>query len=269
MPDCALMLMMAHLDDRELAQSMAVCRKFRQSAHQVALERFSKRWNVTLAGEPGPVSAYLRATEYNFSVKHVLGRRDTCESLALRFGLCPTEIKRKNNIISDATVASRLALYLPWPSPATLSGKVVRYEYDHNAKRAHFVVTTDLPPSSLQPSRTPGHVNPPGSLGVEPPPDGTRTTPPRPETIATSRHGRQRAVAVLRAALSIDVSTAEYYLDCAGGNLRKAREMYAADKDWEEQQGAKLGRQLRSSMAGNVAGQLVGALAAQFATGIW
>lgn len=53
-------------------------------------------------------------------------RTDSFLSLAVRYGVHPTAIKRVNNMISDHSLHSRLEVYVPVASEADLAGKYVQ-----------------------------------------------------------------------------------------------------------------------------------------------
>ena len=55
-----------------------------------------------------------------------MSRTDSFQSLAVRYGVTPTAIKRANNMISDHSLFSRLAIFVPVACPEALAGAHVQ-----------------------------------------------------------------------------------------------------------------------------------------------
>lgn len=69
-----------------------------------------------------------------------VARTDSFLSLAVRYGVEPTAIKRVNNMISDHSLHSRIVVYIPVASAEQLKGRVVQLRYCSAAKRDVAVV---------------------------------------------------------------------------------------------------------------------------------
>lgn len=62
-------------------------------------------------------------------------RSDSFTSLAVRYRVSPTAIKRANGLISDHSLFSRVEVFVPLASPAELAGRRVQV-----GARQHFVL---------------------------------------------------------------------------------------------------------------------------------
>jgi hypothetical protein len=94
-----------------------------------------------LAGLSAAVGAPRRAgflecaTLASFVRLHPVSRTDSFLSLAVRYGVHPTAVKRVNGMISDHSLHSRLEVFVPVARAEQLAGRQVEVRYCCQAKR--------------------------------------------------------------------------------------------------------------------------------------
>ena len=127
---------------------------------------------------------------------------------------CPTnndaqtsiaELKRYNNVLTEATLASRDALFIPVRDPGLAAGKRCAFVHDAHSKR-RFVVL----------------------LGEgEELPEALQAAP-----AARSEAAMRRLVGVLERALGVSTCEAKFYLAQGQGDVRAAIEACNQDRRW-------------------------------------
>eukprot|EP00198_Chlamydomonas_reinhardtii_P002777 XP_001692113.1 predicted protein [Chlamydomonas reinhardtii] len=139
----SLELVLTCLEPRELAKCRVVCREWHEAATSPEVRRscFMTHWRLGgLVGEPRNASLLDTATLGHFVSRHEVARGDSPTSLAVRYGVSVTAVKRLNNLISDHSLLSRSAVYIPVPNAACLAGAHVLFEYCRNACRELLVL---------------------------------------------------------------------------------------------------------------------------------
>ncbi len=95
-----------------------LCSRFRLLADLLLSERFLRRWPVAgLATAPPAPTCLVPIKLEHFVVRHVVGRGDSLARIAVKHGTTVPVVKRLNNILSDHTLMTRDAIFVPggWP----------------------------------------------------------------------------------------------------------------------------------------------------------
>ncbi|KAL4457904.1 hypothetical protein ABPG75_012769 [Micractinium tetrahymenae] len=209
-----------HDDAAVLVTLRLVSRQLRDLADLVLEEAFKQRWGVTAVVTPPPSAPmYAAARPAAFVLCHRLsGRGDTLCSLALRHGTDVVELKRLNNLISDGALASRSHLYVPVPdAAAAAAGQRVAFVHDSHSKRRLIVILRE------------GEELPAALTGSSSGGGSPRHAPGSSQAFVVAKLAK-----VLERALRIDSSTAAFYVQQAGCDVRAAIEKYEEDRRWEK-----------------------------------
>lgn len=207
-------------DASVLVMLRLVSRRLRDLADLVLEEAFKQRWGVAaVVAAPPAAPMYASARHAAFVLCHQLvGRGDTLASLAVRHGTDVVELKRLNNLTTDGALASRSHLYVPVAdAAATACGQRVAFVHDSHSKRRLVVVLRageELPSSLMGCS----------SSGSSP-----RQPPGSSQAFVVAKLAK-----VLERALRIDSSTAAFYVQQAGCDVRAAIEKFEEDRRWEK-----------------------------------
>ncbi|KAG2451221.1 hypothetical protein HYH02_003828 [Chlamydomonas schloesseri] len=230
-PPVALELVLTQLEPRELARCRVVCREWREAATSPEVRRscFITHWRLGgLVGEPRNPSLLDTATLGHFVSRHEVARGDSPTSLAVRYGVSVTAIKRLNNIISDHSLHSRTAVYIPVPNAACLAGAHALFEYCRNACRELLVLVGEgeaaAAREAAKAAATAGGAGEGGEAEAE-------ASSSRAQEAASRL--RDKLVALLGRSLHVDEQTARYYLSEAGWCPKKAMAMCEQDLAWE------------------------------------
>ncbi|GAQ88408.1 LysM domain containing protein [Klebsormidium nitens] len=211
----------SHLPLDALPAAAGVCKVWSGviSDPQVWAASFVHRWKLRkVHGEP--VSrAFWRGGLGQFVVAHRLEPQDSVVSLAIKFGVEVTAVKRQNNIISEHSIHVRERLLIPVPDAKFLEGKDCFVETDNYSRREVAVLYVRGSPrgqESLQTEAAEGGKNA-GALA------------------RSKERFREKMVQTLRKGIKVDDATARYYLAQSGWDLRGAYAAFQVDTAWESQ----------------------------------
>ncbi|KAI3755013.1 hypothetical protein L1987_54806 [Smallanthus sonchifolius] len=197
----------------DLARSTCVCRLWSlvASDREIHVRAFKAPWKLKdLIGNPSSGSFWRDNSLTRFAISHRLVRGDTVASLAVKYSLQVTDIKRLNNMMSDHGIHSRDRLLIPVNTPDILIDGTCYIELDAHAKREVAV---------LYPEGSPEKMVTDGSNKV------------------TSERGKRRVIDSLRRSMHVDDGTAQYYLSLSNGDPRGALMEFSDDIRWERQMG--------------------------------
>ncbi|MCO5554215.1 hypothetical protein L7F22_007743 [Adiantum nelumboides] len=158
-----------------------------------------------VVGRPLSTSFWRDANLSRFAISHVVQRWDTVASLAVKYEVHVTDIKRLNNMMSDHGIYSRKRLLIPVLHAKMVEGRTGYIEVDPYAKREVIVLY----------------------MGDDKPPKPTEAE----ATIA--ERFRKGVIDSLKKSLQLDDATIHYYLSMAGGDIKKAFSQYYEDLRWE------------------------------------
>ncbi|KAI3805229.1 hypothetical protein L1987_27415 [Smallanthus sonchifolius] len=197
----------------DLARSTCVCRLWSSVAsdREIHVRAFKAPWKLKdLIGNPSSGSFWRDNSLTRFAISHRLVRGDTVASLAVKYSVQVTDIKRLNNMMSDHGIHSRDRLLIPVNTPDILIDGTCYIELDAHAKREVAV---------LYPEGSPEKMVTDGSNKV------------------TSERGKRRVIDSLRRSMHVDDGTAQYYLSLSNGDPRGALMEFSDDIRWERQMG--------------------------------
>lgn len=195
----------------DLARSACVCRLWSSVAsdREIQVMAFKAPWKLKdLIGNPSSGSFWRDNSLTKFAISHRLLRGDTVASLAIKYSVQVTDIKRLNNMMSDHGIHSRDRLLIPVSTPDILIDGTCYIELDSHAKREVAV------------------------LYLEGAPDNVAT---RVLNKVTSERGKRRVLDSLRRSMHVDDGTAQYYLSLSEGDPRGALMEFSEDIRWERQ----------------------------------
>jgi hypothetical protein len=137
-----------------------------------------------------------------------VSRADSFPSLAVRYGVTPTAVKRANGMISDHSLHSRLAIFVPVAAARALEGRRVQ------VGAAGARPARPRPPrrASLAAAR-----DPPATLPARPPPRPPQYTPPHPSNPTPRPQVRYCPTAKRDFAVLLEGPEAEAGARAAGG----------------------------------------------------
>nr|XP_043616744.1 F-box protein At1g55000 [Erigeron canadensis] len=164
-------------------------------------------WKLkALIGNPTSGSFWRHNKTLNrFAISHRLLPGDSLASLALKYSVQVTDIKRLNNMMSDHGIHSRDRLLIPVTTPDVLVDGTCYIELDAHAKREVAVLYLDGAPIARALNKV------------------------------TSEHGKRRILDSLRRSMHVDDVTAQYYLSLSNGDPRGALMEFSEDIRWERQ----------------------------------
>lgn len=217
LPDGVLLNVLRHIEWEDLARVAIVSKQARALSTQLQVERFISSWEILdLQGWPRHRPLPVRQREQtsysshtpvhqafelcHFMLRHVVHKSDNFARLSITYGCDPATIRAVNNIISDASLQSRLHIYLPVRAPEQLTGRVACVVFDRNSGREHVVA---LSPEEAEQEQT--------------------TACPTPRGMQALR----RLSRCLSKGLRVDDDTAAFYLMEAGGDVRTALQLYS------------------------------------------
>ncbi|KAG2435804.1 hypothetical protein HXX76_007000 [Chlamydomonas incerta] len=180
-----------------------------------------------LVGEPRNASLLDTATLGHFVSRHEVARGDSPTSLAVRYGVSVTAIKRLNNLISDHSLHSRTAVYIPVPNAACLAGAHVLFEYCRNACRELLVLVGEGEAAAAREAAKAAATAGGGAAEGEAESEGSSSR------VQEASKLRDKLVALLGRSLHVDEHTARYYLSEVGWCPKKAIALCEQDLSWE------------------------------------
>ncbi|XP_071729804.1 F-box protein At1g55000 [Rutidosis leptorrhynchoides] len=197
----------------DIARSACVCRLWSSVAsdREIQVTAFSAPWKLKhLIGSPTS-GAFWRDNSLNrFAISHRLVRADTVASLAVKYSVQVTDIKRLNNMMSDHGIHSRDRLLIPVSKPDILIDGTCYIELDAHAKREVAVLYLEGAPDSVVTKML---------------------------NSVTSERGKKRILDSLKRSMHVDDGTAQYYLSLSNGDPRAALTEFSEDITWERQMG--------------------------------
>ncbi|KAG2494445.1 hypothetical protein HYH03_007497 [Edaphochlamys debaryana] len=226
----ALALAFETLRKEELARCRAVCKLWSDVASSLEVRRavFVRQWRLGgLLGEPRSPSFMDSATLSHFVRRHPVCRTDTLPSLAVRHGCAVTAIKRLNNLISDHSLHSRTAVFLPVGSAAELTGAQAAFEYCGIACRELLVL---LSPEELEQRAARQRAAQRAEGGCA---EGEGEGGAGGGLSKAQAALRAKLVALLARSLRLEPGAARFYLEEAGWCARQAVELFEQDVRWE------------------------------------
>ncbi|KAI3701988.1 hypothetical protein L6452_27535 [Arctium lappa] len=195
----------------DLARSACVCRLWSSVAsdREIQVRAFKAPWKLKdVIGKPSSGSFWRDNSLSRFAISHRLVRGDTVASLAVKYTVQVTDIKRLNNMMSDHGIHSRDRLLIPVSTPNILIDGLCYIELDAHSKREVAV------------------------LYLEGGPDRVMTSV---SNKVTSELGKRRVIDSLRRSMHVDDGTAQYYLSLSNGDPRGAIMKFSEDIRWERQ----------------------------------
>lgn len=208
-----LRLIFQNLSIPDLARSSCVCRLWHSVAsdQEIVSGAFKAPWKVKdVIGKPSSWSFWRDNSLGKFAISHRILRGDSLASLAVKYSVQVTDIKRLNNMMSDHGIYSRERLLIPIGNPKILINSICYIEMDAIAKREVVVMYLDGIPTTH-------HLY--GKM--------------------TCKHGtssvqvNKRVLHTLSRSMMVDDETAQYYLSISNGNPRAALTEFAEDIRWE------------------------------------
>ncbi|KAL8253763.1 hypothetical protein R6Q59_031984 [Mikania micrantha] len=195
----------------DLARSACVCRLWSSVAsdREIHVRAFKSPWKLKdLIGKPSSGSFWRDNSLTRFAISHRLVHGDTVASLAVKYSVQVTDIKRLNNMMSDHGIHSRDRLLIPVSTPNILIDGTCYIELDAHAKREVAVLYPEGSPEKM----------------------ATRVL-----NKVTSERGKRRVIDSLRRSMQVDDGTAQYYLSLSNGDPRGALMKFSEDIRWERQ----------------------------------
>ncbi|CAN4108749.1 unnamed protein product [Withania somnifera] len=122
----------------DLARAACVCRtwNFVASDRELQTKAFKDPWKIKdVVGDPASQSFWRDNSLSKFAIYHRIVRGDSVASLAVKYFVHVTDIKRLNNMMSDHGIYSRDRLLIPISNPDCLINGICYIELDIYAKR--------------------------------------------------------------------------------------------------------------------------------------
>ncbi|XP_059652437.1 F-box protein At1g55000 [Cornus florida] len=195
----------------DLSRAACVCRLWNSLAsdREMQTRAFKAPWKLKeVIGSPSSGSFWRDNSLGRFAISHRLVRGDSVASLAVKYSVQVTDIKRLNNMMSDHGIYSRERLLIPMSKPDLLINGTCYIELDNCAKREVAVLYLE------------GASDRKVHLLLNK---------------ATSDHGKKRVIESLKRSMQVDDGTAQYYLSISNGNPRAALTEFCEDLRWERQ----------------------------------
>ncbi|XP_028770823.1 F-box protein At1g55000 [Neltuma alba] len=196
----------------DLARASCVSRFWNAVASErdIVTRAFLAPWNLKdIVGTPLSGSFWRDNGLGKFALSHRIGRGDSVASLAVKYSVQVTDIKRLNNMMSDHGIYSRERLLIPISNPDILMNRTCYIELDVYAKREVAV----LYPDDVPDRRTSYLSN------------------------RMSSEGKKRIISSLGRSMQVDDETAKYYWYISNGNPRAALSEFTEDLQWERRVG--------------------------------
>ncbi|CAK9187570.1 unnamed protein product [Ilex paraguariensis] len=197
----------------DLARAACVCRLWNSVAsdREIKTRAFKAPWKLKeIVGNPSSGSFWRDNSLGKFAISHRLVRGDSVASLAVKYSVQVTDIKRMNNMMSDHGLHSRERLLIPVSKPDLLINVTCYIELDIYAKREVAVLYLDGGPDRKLNCLL---------------------------NRVTSDRGKRRLVDSLKKSMQVDDGTAQYYLSVSNGDPRAALTEFSEDLRWERQVG--------------------------------
>lgn len=208
-----LRLIFEKLSLTDLARASCVCKAWNAVASddEMIIEAFMAPWKLLeVVGKPSSKSFWRDNGIGKFAISHRILRGESVASLAVKYSVQVTSIKRLNNMMSDHGIYSRERLLIPISNPDILINGTCYIELDTYAKREVAVLYLDG-----KPDRKPGTLL----------------------NRVTSERGKRRVIESLKRSMQVDDGTAQYYLSISDGDPRAALSRFSSDLRWERQTG--------------------------------
>lgn len=216
-PDDVLRKLLSYLPTEALlTRAAAVCRRWRRVVHDpdrpLWRDTFAKTWGLReVSGRPRTLAFCAHATVRNFVVEHSLERGDTVASIAVRHGMSLGEVKRANGLLSEHALQTRTSYLVPVRDTSRLADAQVHIHVDAATNRE---IARVLPIDALRDDfirRAPVPIDPQ---------DAARLSATMVEALAKT--------------IGQDTDTARFYMQEAGGDIRRAHMAFMSDKEWSQ-----------------------------------
>ncbi|WOH14365.1 hypothetical protein DCAR_0933884 [Daucus carota subsp. sativus] len=208
-----LISILEHLSVDDLARAACVSRLWNEVASdkEIQVRAFMMPWKLKqVVGKPSSGGFWREVSLAKFAISHRLAKGDSVASLAVKYSVQVTDIKRLNNMISDHGIYSRERLLIPISNPDLLIDGTCYIELDAYAKREVAVLYLEGAPDIKLNS----------SLNR-----------------VTSEQGKKKILNTLRRSMQVDDETAEYYYSLSNGDPRAALMEFSQDIRWERHVG--------------------------------
>ncbi|KAL1802303.1 hypothetical protein ACET3Z_030950 [Daucus carota] len=208
-----LISILEHLSVDDLARAACVSRLWKEVASdkEIQVRAFMMPWKLKqVVGKPSSGGFWREVSLGKFAISHRLAKGDSVASLAVKYSVQVTDIKRLNNMISDHGIYSRERLLIPISNPDLLIDGTCYIELDAYAKREVAVLYLEGAPDRKFNS----------SLNR-----------------VTSEQGKKKILNTLRRSMQVDDETAEYYYSLSNGDPRAALMEFSQDIRWERHVG--------------------------------
>jgi hypothetical protein len=193
----------------DLARAACVCRlwSFVASDREIQTKAFKSPWKLKdVIGNPTSGSFWRDNSIGRFAISHRLIRQDSVASLAVKYSVQVTDIKRLNNMMSDHGIYSRERLLIPISDSNLLVDGICYIEVDTYAKREVAVLYLEGGPDKKLNFLL---------------------------NKVSSERGKRRVLDSLRRSMQVDDATAQYYLSLSEGDPRAALTEFSDDLRWE------------------------------------
>ncbi|MCL7022407.1 hypothetical protein MKW94_015160 [Papaver nudicaule] len=207
------------LPPSDLARAACVCKLWTlvASDREIVTGSFKSLWKLKrVVGNPSSGNFWRDNSIGKFAISHRLLRGDSVTSLAVKYSVQVTDIKRLNNMMSEHGIYSRERLLIPVCKPEILLNGTCYIEIDAHAKREVAVMYLDGGPD----------------------PDGNHNCLVGNIPSGSSTRGKRRVLESMKRSMRVDDGTVEYYWSITNGDPRAAFSEFSEDLRWEHQSGS-------------------------------
>ncbi|XVF31335.1 hypothetical protein REPUB_Repub16aG0136800 [Reevesia pubescens] len=170
------------------------------------MEAFMAPWKLLeVVGKPSSRGFWTDNGIGKFAISQRILRGETVASLAFKYSVRVTDIKRLNNMMSDNGVYSRERFLIPISNPDILINGTCYIELDTYAKEEVALLYLDSKPER------------------------------KPETLlnrVTTDPSKRKVIDSLNRSLQVNDETAKYYLSISDGDPRAALSQFSSDLMW-------------------------------------
>uniref|UniRef100_A0A7S0SH90 LysM domain-containing protein n=1 Tax=Mantoniella antarctica TaxID=81844 RepID=A0A7S0SH90_9CHLO len=220
LPDDVLRKLLGYLPTGSLlTTASAVCSRWRRIIHHPSKplwrDSFAQTFGLSsVSGAPKALTQWCaRATVGTFVVAHPLERGDTVASIAVRHSMSLGEVKRANGLLSEHALNLRTSYLVPVRDASKLAGANAHIHLDSASNRE---VAQMLSNDAFQ------------GRGDEP----TRRAPAPADPVRAANLSVVMAESLAKS-IGQDVETARFYIQQAGGDIRRAHRAFMSDKEWD------------------------------------
>lgn len=208
--DMILGKILSLLDDDELLEKRVLSHSARNLIDTMLRTRFIERWGICSIERPPPSPvAYVDCQLRNFAFTHYLeSSAESLPTLAVRYNVQLTALRRLNNILNDRALCSRTAVLIP-AAESDVRGALVSFQNSSIASRPLWIV---------------------GAHGSSE--NGEQRTSFLRSHRTSSRSMVEHNILLLMKALKLDRESASFYLLQSEGDLKSAILAYRDDMQW-------------------------------------